>query len=167
MAKTKKKTTAKQPKDPQRELMKAFEKGLDLLYKKKWAAADKVFAGVAAQQPGTTVAERAKRFRDVCANRSSDSEGGDSYLNAVFLKNAGDFEASMEYCNRGGLKGRDERYAYLAASLLVLQENHDEGAKLLLRAIELNPANRVHAAHDSDFLGLSSNPDFAEIFAVD
>jgi len=167
MAKTKKKTTTKQSKDPQREAMKAFERGLDLLYKKKWAAADKVFAVVVEQQPGTTVAERAKRFRDVCANRSADSKVGDSYLNAVFLKNAGDFEASMEYCNRGGLKGRDERYAYLAASLQVLQENHEEGAKLLLRAIELNPANRVHAAHDSDFLSLSSNPDFAEIFAVD
>lgn len=167
MAKTTKKT-AKKSRDPQEESMKAFEQGLDLLYKKKWAAADKIFAGIVAQQPGTTQAERARRFRDVCANRLADSDdSGDSYLNAVYLKNTGDFEAAMEYCNRGGLKGRDERYAYLAASLQVLQENFDEGAKHLIRAIELNPANRVHAAHDSDFIGLRSDPDFAEIFDID
>ena len=165
--KTKTKKTRRKVK-AQVDQMKAFEQGVGLLYKKRWSAAQKVFAGIAETQPGSAVAERSRRFQDLCVARSNeDEDSGDNYLNAVYQKNAGDLDAAIEYCNRGGLKGRDERFAYLAAAIEGLRENHEEAAKLLERAIEMNPVNRVHAFHDPDFLSLRSDPDFAEIFSSD
>ena len=64
---------------------------------------------------------------------------GDPYLTAVVAKNRGDLEAAMESCNRGGLKGKDARFAYLAAAIEGLRGNQDEAAKLLLKAIEMDP----------------------------
>ena len=162
------KRPTKQPESPQDLATKAFAKGVDLIYKKKWSAAEKIFAGISEELPGSTLAERSRRFLSVCKERSNESpDGGDKYLNAVHAKNRGDLDTAMEYCDRGGLKGRDDRFAYLAAAVHGLRENHEEAAKLLEQAIEMNPANRVHAFHDPDFLSLRADPEFAEVFSID
>ena len=82
-------------------------------------------------------------------------------------KNEGDFDTALELCARGGLKGRDERFAYLAAAIEGLRENHEEALELLEKAIEMNGVNRVHAFHDPDFQSLRDDPTSDEIFAVD
>ena len=146
----------------------AFERALTLLYQKKWSTAEKAFASIVEAHGGSGMAERSRRYIEVCQRRSNPAEDdGDTYLHAVSAKNAGDLEASMELCNRGGLKGRDERFTYLAAAIEDLSENHEEAAKLLAKAIEMNPANRVHAYHDPDFEGLRSDPVLAEILSID
>ncbi len=114
------------------------------------------------------MAERSRRYIEVCQRKSNPAkDDDDTYLNAVFAKNAGDLEASMELCSRGGLKERDERFTYLAAAIAALSENHEEAARLLAMAIEMNGANRVHAYHDPDFEGLRSDPELAEILSID
>ena len=164
MSKTKSKTRVASAKD---DTLSAFERGMDLLYKKKWASAEKIFSGIVAKNHGTTLAERSRRFVDVCVARSADVDGReDSYLVGVSAKNSGDLDTAMECCNRGGLKGRDERFAYLAASVEGLRENHGEAARLLEKAIEMNPANRVHAFHDPDFSSLRDDNGYSELFVV-
>ena len=144
-----------------------FEKGLALLYDKKWKSAEKVFRAISAKQPRTPLAERAQRYIEVCESRSlSKDDGADAYVKAIHAKNNGDLEAALDLCSRG-LKGRDERFAYLAAAIEGLQENHDRARELLEKAIEMNAANRVHAFHDPDFQSLRDDPASDEIFAVD
>ena len=148
--------------------IKVFERALTLLHAKRWSGAEAAFASIVDDHGSSIMAERSRRYIEVCQRKSNPAkDDGDTYLNAVFAKNAGDLEASMELCNRGGLKGRDERFTYLAAAIEDLSENHEEAARLLSKAIEMNRANRVHAYHDPDFEGLRSDPELAEILSID
>ncbi len=148
--------------------IQVFERALTLLYAKKWSSAETAFASIVEDDGSSIMAERSRRYIEVCQRKTNPAkDDGDTYLNAVFAKNAGDLEASMELCNRGGLKGRDERFTYLAAAIEDLSENHEEAARLLKKAIEMNRANRVHAYHDPDFEGLRNDPKLAEILSID
>ena len=145
-----------------------FEQGLQLLHRKQWDEAAKAFSQVAEGSPGSSIAERARVFREVCRTKLSNEPvaEGDPYLTAVVAKNRGDLEAAMESCNRGGLKGKDARFTYLAAAIEGLRGNQDEAAKLLLKAIEMDPANRVHAFWDPDFADLRKSPELQPFFAT-
>jgi hypothetical protein len=82
----------------------------------------------------------------------------------VVAKNRGDYAAVLEVCARGGRRGKDERFAYLAASALALSGDLDEAVKVLQQAIELNPENRVHAFHDPDFRVLRGHAGFDGLY---
>ena len=165
---TKTKTKKTNSKDDPEKAMKEFERGISLLYERKWKSAQKVFASLAESQPSSPLAERSRRYIDVCVAKTlSSDDGADTYLKAVHAKNAGDLDTALELCSRGGLKGRDERFAYLAAAIEGLRENHEEALELLEKAIEMNGVNRVHAFHDPDFQSLRDDPTSDEIFAVD
>jgi tetratricopeptide (TPR) repeat protein len=144
-----------------------FEKALALLHKKQWDEASKAFTQVAESNPGTSIAERARVFREVAKKKLSNEPviEGDLYLAAVVAKNRGDLEAALESCNRGGLKGKDSRFTYLAAAIEGLRGNHDEAVKLLLKAIEMDPSNRVHAFWDPDFAEVRKSPELQPLFS--
>ena len=118
-----------------------FEQGLELLHRKQWEEAARAFSQVTEGTPGSSIAERARVYREVCRQKLSNEPvaEGDPYLTAVVAKNQGDLEAAMESCNRGGLKGKDARFTYLAAAIEGLRGNQDEAAKLLVKAIETRP----------------------------
>jgi tetratricopeptide (TPR) repeat protein len=169
MSKTGKREEVKvEPKGADRAVIAKFEKALQLLHREQWAAAASAFAEVIEADPGSSIAERSRVFREVCSQKlaKAPAASDDHYLVAVVAKNAGDLEAAMESCNRGGLKGKDSRFTYLAAALEGLRGNRDEAAKLLLRAIELDPANRVHAFWDPDFADVRKSPEVAPLFAA-
>jgi tetratricopeptide (TPR) repeat protein len=166
MSKTKTKKTNSD--DGPDKVLEEFGRGIGLLYERKWKSAQKVFASLAESQPSLPVAERSRRYLEVCAAKTlGDDDGADAYLKAVHAKNEGDLDTALELCARGGLKGRDERFAYLAAAIAGLRENHEEALQLLEKAIEMNGTNRVHAFHDPDFQSLRDDPKSGEIFAVD
>ncbi|HXO21669.1 MAG TPA: hypothetical protein VOA87_17290, partial [Thermoanaerobaculia bacterium] len=90
----------------------------------------------------------------------------DAYLKAVYEKNRGNFAVALEICRRGGREKKDERWAYLAASIYVLEDRMEEGVQALSHAIELNPTNRIHAYHDADFAELRKNRDHRHLFGL-
>ena len=148
-------------------LIVQFEAGLDHLYSGRWATAEKVFRKVASS--GGSLAERCRRFIQVCELRRSKDEPGpqDAYLSAVVAKNEGDLDEAMEYCNRGGLKGRDQRFAYLAATIEAVRGNTAEASRLLERAIEMDGKNRVHAFWDPDFSEVREDPELSALFEAE
>jgi len=152
--------------DPQVILL---EKGVKLLHAEKWREANKVFTQVAQKTDVAAVAQRARRYSAVCADKLKKGRrkaATDPFLEAVYERNRGNLEAALEICSRGGRRSKDEKFAYLAAAIHAVREELDEAAKFLELAIELNPANRVHAHHDADFAALRSHAEHSAIFKI-
>lgn len=149
--------------DPQVEL---FGRAVAATQKKHWKEAAGLLRRLLAEtDDDPSLLERARQYLALCEQRltnGKDSEGDDDpYLQAVVAKNRGDFAAALALCRRGGRHHRDERMAYLAASILALEGQVAEAAELLARAVEQNARNRVQAFHDSDFAEVLGRAEFA------
>ena len=90
---------------------------------------------------------------------AQDAAETDPYLLAVYEKNRGNLEGALEMSRKGGRDQKDERFAYLAASIHAAEDRLDEAVQALTKAVELNPKNRIHAFHDPDFAELRKNRD--------
>lgn len=141
-----------------------YESALKAFYGGKYDKAEKLFeqAGEATEQ--TDLAARARTFQLACRQRLEDAPAPDDpFLEAVIAKNSGDFDTAMELCTRGGRRGKDERFAYLAASVAAVRGDSDDAITLLQQAIEMNDENRIHAYHDPDFDGLREDETFEQL----
>jgi tetratricopeptide (TPR) repeat protein len=148
----------------------AYTQGLAALQKKQWAQAVELFTKSINAADRAEVKDRARQLlaaaqqhlgaanpADTPKPKKSDE---DPFLLAVFEKNRGNLAAALELCKRGGREHKDERFAYLAASVHALEGRLDEAVEVLGRAIEMNATNRVHAFHDPDFAELRRNRDY-------
>lgn len=147
-------------------LLATYEEGLKALYGGKRDKAEKLLAQVVEECDQPELAERARQLLRGLERERSDGEpqSDDPFLLAVFEKNRGNHERALEIARAGGRTGKDERFAYLEASIFSLEERLDEAAEALRRAIELNRKNRVHAFHDPDFGPLRTSREHAELF---
>ena len=119
------------------------------------------------------VRERARQLLAVSRQKAQEAGGkaakepeADPYLLAVYQKNRGDFQAALDICRKEGRDSKDERFAYLVASIHAAEGRIEEAAQALSRAAELNPKNRIHAFHDPDFAELRKNRDYRPLFGL-
>ncbi len=158
------KTPAKAPApDPSLDL---FGRAIAATHQQHWREAAVLLRRLLAEiDDDPALGERARQYLALCEQRLTNgkaSEGHDDpYLEAVVAKNRGDFAEALALCRRGGRHRRDERMAYLAASILALQGEFAEAAELLALAVGQNPRNRVQAFHDSDFAEVLGRAEFA------
>ncbi|MGH9465293.1 MAG: hypothetical protein ACRD0X_06565 [Thermoanaerobaculia bacterium] len=113
------------------------------------------------------LATTARRYLAICRERLSGppaDEAEDPYLAAVIERNRGHLAEAQALCAAGGRRGKDPRFAYLAASLFALGERYDEAARYLEVAETLDPAARVHAQLDADFLAMRAQPAYRHLF---
>lgn len=155
----------KKPQKPTRPAVDAalqdYDEGLGLLYKKQWKKAAAIFEKVVAEADNPHLGDRARQNLEVCRRRlRKQEEAEDPYLLAVFEKNQGNLDGALKLCEQHGKLDKDERYAYLAASIRSLAGEEDKALKHLEAAIRLEPKNRVHAYHDPDFKSLHKNDAF-------
>ena len=149
-----------------------YGKGLERLHAGDWAKAAELFEKVlAAADDEPTIAARARQYLAASRQRIDGAgprpaKADDPFLEAVFEKNRGDLDAALALCRKGGRDGKDERFAYLAASIYAVQDRTDEAVEALARAVELNPKNRIHAFHDADFAELRKSKDHAHLFGL-
>lgn len=142
-----------------------YEKALQALYKHKWREAEKLLQQVVEETDQMELGARARQFLEVCRTQTRGGEmedGDDRYLRAVFLKNQGRLAEALEIAAGGG--DDDERYVYLTASIHAVANRLEEAERALLKAVELNPRNRVHAFHDPDFAALRQSEKLAHLF---
>lgn len=151
----------------------AFTAGLSALQTKDWAKAAELLEQVVAETDRPEVRARARQLLAVSRQKVQEAGGkqaketdADPYLLAVYQKNRGDFQAVLDACRKEGRDTKDERFAYLAASVHVLEGRIEEAAQVLVRAVELNPKNRIHAFHDPDFAELRKNRDYRPLFGL-
>jgi len=156
--------------------LKAYTQAVEALHHKSWSKAAKLFATVVESADLPEVRERARQYLAACrqqealheakAGKQPKEEAEDPYLRAVFEKNRGDLAAAFALCRQGGKDQKDERFAYLAASIHAVEGRIDEAAQALGRAVELSAKNRIHAFHDPDFAELRGNPSFRHLFGL-
>ena len=147
-----------------------FEAGLEAFHGRKYAAAIKSFQNVVDGAEQFDLSQRARTYLAASETAQGKNEGGvdsDPFTEAVFAKNIGDLDTALEMCSAGGRKGKDERFAYLAACVHALNGNATEAMHELRLAIDMNSENRVHAYFDSDFEGLRGDEAFGELIHVD
>jgi hypothetical protein len=88
--------------DPQVLLL---ERGIKLLHSESWREADKIFKQVAAKTDVASIAEQARRYSAVCAEKLAKGPrkgATDPFLQAVYERNCGNLDAALDLCSRGG-----------------------------------------------------------------
>lgn len=155
----------------------AFTKALDAFHKKDWAKAAELLEGALAESDRLDLSARARQYLAASRQKLEEAgaakgkgkakaDDGDPFLRAVVEKNRGDAAAALELCRQEGREQKDERFAYLAASIHAAEGRTEEAVQALSRAIELNAKNRVHAFHDPDFAELRKDRDLRQIFGL-
>lgn len=144
--------------------LKSYEAALRLLHDGQWKKAAKQFEELIKHADQQQIIDRSRQNLLICQSHLEEAgDAADPYLAAVFEKNNGNFEAALELCQAQGATDTDEKFAYLEASIQALAGEEDQALELLETAIRLNPKNRVHAYHDSDFHDLRSNEGFSSL----
>ena len=156
--------------------LQAYSQALEALHRKSWSKAAALFETVVESSDMPEVRERARQYLAACrlqeaksgqgSQETEETEEADLYLRAVYEKNRGDLSAALALCRQGGKDQKDERFAYLAASIHAVEERTEEAAQVLSRAVELSSRNRIHAFHDPDFAELRGNPSFRHLFGL-
>src|SRR5215210_7740771 len=149
----------------------ALTEGLSALQRKDWKKAAERLEKAVELADRPELADRARQFLAACRQRSGDGpkaapEEVDPFLQAVYEKNRGEFQAALEISRKGGRDQKDERFAYLVASIHALENRTEEAAQALAHAVELNSKNRIHAFHDPDFAELRKNRDYRPLFGL-
>ena len=144
-----------------------FGKGMEHLRHGKWKQAKTAFEKVLTEGDLLEVSDRARQMLRLCDSLQSEGARAsevDPFVQAVFEKNRGKFEAALEICSQGGRQAKDERFAYLAASVYALSGQEDPATAALISAIDMNPKNRIYAYHDPDFQDLLDSPEVQLLF---
>ncbi len=149
----------------------ALTQGLAALQAKNWAKAVERFEEAVRESDRPEVRDRARQYLTASRQKAGEEKPAkgaepDPYLQAVYEKNRGNLKEALEISHKGGRDQKDERFAYLTASVHALEGRWDEATQALTKAIELNPKNRVHAFHDPDLAELRKNRDLRPLFGL-
>ena len=152
----------------------ALTAGLQALQTKDWAKAVERFEEAVRESDRPEVRDRARQYLTASRQKAGMGAGeapakgaeADPYLQAVYEKNRGNLQEALEISRKGGRDQKDERFAYLTASVHAIEGRWDEATQALNKAIELNPKNRVHAFHDPDLAELRKNRDLRPLFGL-
>ena len=144
--------------------LEAFENGLKLVHGGNWKQAAEIFKGVVAESDAHELTDRARQYLAICEDRlAGDQKIDDPYLAAVVSKNQGDVESAQKLAAQAGSADKDDRIAYLQASIHALAGDDDKAIEVLGKAIQLDPRNRVQAYHDPDFKDLRESEEFQDL----
>lgn len=146
-----------------------LEAAIEAMYAGKYKPAAAKLEQVLAASDRPELLARARQLLAACRRHLDEAtpDAADPYLDAVYAKNRGDLDEALEMCKRGGRQKKDERFAFLAASIHAVAGRDEEAAEALAQAIELAPVNRVHAFHDPDFARLREGQEHAHLFGLE
>jgi tetratricopeptide (TPR) repeat protein len=150
-----------------------FAQGLSALQAKEWKKAIGHLELAVETTDRSDLRDRARQFLNAARQKSGPAEGKaakghepEPYLQAVYERNRGNLKAALDIAQKGGRDHKDERFAYLVASIHAVENRLEDAAQALARAVELNPKNRIHAFHDVDFAELRKNRDQRHLFGL-
>ena len=151
------------------QVFKLYERALKAVHAKKWPEAKKLLDELESKAEQADIRQRVSQFQDIVKREGVKAEARiqDPYMRAVYERNRGDLKTALALCTREGRSEKEDRYAFLAASIYTEMGELESAAKTLRRAIKLDPKNRAHARLDSDFEDLRESEEHQDIFESD
>jgi|HubBroStandDraft_4_1064222.scaffolds.fasta_scaffold01465_6 tetratricopeptide (TPR) repeat protein len=149
-------------------LLQDYQNALQFLGDGKFEKARVLLEKIVPDAP-PEILERVKLYLVVCERntRLSDLKFGnpeEQYDYAVSLLNAGSFEDARDQFEAILSKSPGADFAHYGMALLnSMTGQAEEALDHLGRAIQLNPANRIQARSDPDFLDMADDPRFTEL----
>jgi tetratricopeptide (TPR) repeat protein len=151
----------------------AFGDGLSALQAGDWKKAVEHLEQAVETADRADLRDRAQQFLNAARQKGGTGDGkparspeAEPFLEAVYEKNRGNLKVALDIAQKDGRDQQDERFAYLVASIHAVENRLDEAVQALAKAVELNPKNRIHAFHDSDFAELRKNRDQRHLFGL-
>lgn len=156
------------PTGPQQKLVQDYQSALQLIqdgkYEKARAALEKLLPDAPQE-----IAERARIYLAVCARNSRSADltfktPEERYDYAISLLNAGSFEDARDQFEAILAESPRADFAHYGMALLSSMTGQaEEALEHLGRAIEINPAARIQARSDPDFVDMADDPRFTEL----
>ena len=152
--------------------VKRFEQGLKSFHDGKQAKALEAFQKIVdAAPPDPQLVARAKQYVRGIEERGRSTDfapksADDFYLQGVLKLNDGEPGAALEAFTVALAKAPgDDRILYCQAAAHAQHGDFDAALEALREAIEANPANRIYAQNDPDFVPLRVHEDFRTVIA--
>jgi tetratricopeptide (TPR) repeat protein len=139
------------------EAVALYEEGVAALQSHEFSRASALLRSVLSRYPDEReLHERVRLYVNICERHmtpraASPSTPEERVFAATLAVNAGNYAEAIEHLRTATTEAPEHDHAlYMLASVLALQDELNEAAPLLLRAIDLNPDNRARARHDPD-----------------
>lgn len=152
----------------QARLLQEYQNALQQMQEGKFEKARVILEKIVPDAP-PEILERARVYLTVCERNSRSAEREFStpeerYDYAVSLLNAGSFEDARDQFEAILAESPQADFAHYGMALLSSMTGQaEEALEHLSRAIELNPANRIQARSDPDFIDMADDPRFTEL----
>ncbi len=153
-------------------MQQLYEEAIRLFYSQKYDRADALFRKIM-QGPNRTLAHHAQVHSKICAARLRQPvvhlrTGEDHYNYAVTMMNARKLDEATEHLETAlRLTPQADHIHYAMAATQALRGNPEGAYQRLKAAIELEPANRLRARADADFLGILGYPPMVALLHLD
>jgi tetratricopeptide (TPR) repeat protein len=156
------------PTAPQQKFVQDYQNALQLIQDGKYDKARVLLDKLLPDAP-PEIAERARVYLAVCVRNSRPAELAfktpeERYDYAVSLLNAGSFEDARDQFEAILADSPRADFAHYGMALLSSMTGQaEEALDHLGRAIEINPAARIQARSDPDFIDMADDPRFTEL----
>jgi tetratricopeptide (TPR) repeat protein len=156
------------PTGPQQKLVQDYQNALQLIQDGKFEKARALLEKLLPEAP-PEILERARVYLAVCARNSrppqlSFNTAEERYDYAVSLLNSGAFEDARDQFEAILAASPRADFAHYGMALLSSMTGQaEEALEHLAHAIELNPAARIQARSDPDFVDMADDPRFTEL----
>ncbi len=149
-------------------LLQDYQSAIQLMQQGKFEKARVLFEKLSREAP-PEILERSRVYLTVCERNCADSSltfntSEEQYDYAVSLLNTGSYEEARDQFDSILTSSPEADFAHYGMALLSSMTGQAEDAlDHLSRAIQLNPANRIQARSDPDFIDMADDPRFTEL----
>lgn len=149
-------------------LLQDYQNAIQLMQQGKFEKARVLFDKLSREAP-PQILERSRVYLTVCERNCAESSlsfktAEEQYDYAVSLLNVGSFEEARDQFESILTASPKADFAHYGMALLdSMTGQAEEALDHLARAIEFNPANRIQARSDPDFVDMADDPRFTEL----
>lgn len=151
-----------------KQMLQDYQNALQLMQQGKFEKARALFEKISRDAPAE-ILERSRVYIAVCQRNAKDpalkfSTPEEQYDYAISLLNTGSWEEARDQFEAILAAAPQADFAHYGMALLnSMTGQAEEALEHLSRAIELNPANRIQARSDPDFIDMADDPRFTEL----
>ncbi len=149
-------------------MLQDYQNALQLMQQGKYEKARVLFEKLS-RDGSPEILERSRVYIAVCERNVKESSLSfktpeEQYDYAVSLLNSGSYEEARDQFEAILTKAPQADFAHYGVALLSsVTGQAEEALEHLGRAIEINPANRIQARSDPDFIDMADDPRFTEL----